>query len=120
MTVWGSVGYSHDASPKVRPKTMLPVNRHRIAVAAVAFALVVPAVGQEAEPDLRDEIESLKQGQQQIRKDLQEIKGLLQAQRRPAAPSGPNVKDKVFDLGANPVLGERTAKITLVEFTDYQ
>ncbi len=99
---------------------MLPVNRHRIAVAVVGLALVVPAVGQETEQDLRDEIESLKQGQEQIRKDLQEIKGLLQAQRRPSTPTGPNVKDKVFDLGANPNLGERTAKITLVEFTDYQ
>ena len=56
-----------------------------------------------------------------IRNELQEIKKLIQA--RPAAPpppSGPNVKGKVFDLGANPTKGERTAKLTLVEFTDYQ
>ena len=94
----------------------------RYAMAPVlALALAVPAVAQQTEQDLRDEIEALKQGQDQIRKELSEIKRLLQtSQRRPAAPAGPNVKDKVFDLGANPVLGERTAKLTLVDFTDYQ
>ena len=55
----------------------------------------------------------------QILKQLEEIKKLVQA--RPAAgPSGPNVKDVVFDLGANPTKGSATAKLTLVEFTDYQ
>jgi len=45
---------------------------------------------------------------------------LIQAQPRPAAPTAAPVKDVVFDLGANAVLGDEKAKVTLVEFTDYQ
>ena len=103
---------------------MRPRLTHRLAAATLATFLLptlaaLPASGQQTDQELRDEIEALKRGQEQIRKDLQEIKQLLQGQRRPA-PSGPNVKDKVFDLGDNPVRGEQTAKLTLVEFTDYQ
>ncbi|MGB5294914.1 MAG: hypothetical protein WBP34_08185, partial [Thermoanaerobaculia bacterium] len=70
--------------------------------------------------ELRNEIEALQQGQEQIKKELAEIKRLLQARPAAPAPAGPNVKDKTFDIGDNPVLGEQTAKLTLVEFTDYQ
>ena len=77
------------------------------------------AIAQTADEQMRQEIEALKAGQDQIRKDLAEIKRLLQT-RPTGQRSGPNVKDKVFDIGDNPVRGERTAKITLVEFTDYQ
>ncbi len=69
---------------------------------------------------LRQEIEELKQGQQQIRNDLVEIKKLLQAKPAAAAPSGPNVRNKVFDIGGSPVKGLPTAKLTLIEFLDYQ
>jgi protein-disulfide isomerase len=78
-----------------------------------------PVFAQESKDDLKKEIDALKQGQTEILKQLEEIKKLVQA--RPAAgPSGPNVKDVVFNLGANPVKGSATAKLTLVEFTDYQ
>jgi hypothetical protein len=87
--------------------------------------LILPLAGtafaQDSDEALKKEIEALKVGQQQIRKDLQEIKKLLQA--RPAAPpppSGPSVEGKTFDIGSNPVKGEATAKLTLIEFTDYQ
>jgi protein-disulfide isomerase len=83
---------------------------------------LAPALSAQSQPELREEIEALKKGQEQIQKDLAEIKKLL-AQRpapRPAAPQGPNVKGKTFDLGTNPVLGEKGAAVTLVEFTDYQ
>ncbi len=85
-----------------------------------ALLLAPAAFAQTSDEELRQEIEALKKGQEEIQKQLQEIKKLVQA--RPAAParSGPNVKGKVFDLGANPVKGEPTAKVTLVEFTDYQ
>ncbi len=89
-----------------------------IAVLSLA-ALGLPVLAQEPDEELKKEIEALKEGQQQIRKELAEIKQLLRAQRKPS-PQGPNVKDKVFDLGENPVKGEQTAKLTLVEFTDYQ
>ena len=89
------------------------------ALAALLFAAPAPVLAQETSDDLKKEIEELKQGQQQILKQLEEIKKLVQA--RPAAqPSGPNVKDLVFNLGSNPIRGSATAKLTLVEFTDYQ
>src|SRR5262245_17593686 len=83
--------------------------------------LVAPVLAKdEGKDDVKSQIEALKQGQQEILKQLDEIKKLIQARPAAAAPSGPNVKDMVFNLGANPVKGESTAKITLVEFTDYQ
>jgi protein-disulfide isomerase len=70
-----------------------------------------------AQDDLKKDVEDLKRGQQQILQQLQELKQMLQAQARPAAPV---VKDALFDLGTNPVKGSPTAKLTLIEFTDYQ
>ncbi|MEJ2246690.1 MAG: hypothetical protein P8Y80_11535 [Acidobacteriota bacterium] len=74
---------------------------------------------ESGQQDLRREIEALKKGQEQIREELKDIKELLQG-REKAKPSGPNVRDVEFDLGKNPVIGEDTARLTLVEFTDYQ
>ena len=85
---------------------------------ACLFALASVPVWAQSDAELKQEIEALKQGQQQIRKELSEIKTLLQ--RRPAAPSGPNVSGKIFDLGNKPIKGEPTAKLTLIEFLDYQ
>ena len=87
----------------------------------LALSALPAALAQDTEQDLRDEIEALKQGQRQIQSDLAEIKKLLQARpRQQAAPAGPDVMGKLFELGANPVKGARTARLTLVEFTDYQ
>ena len=96
--------------------------RHLATIVAVSLLVLTtaPAIrGQESDADLRREIEELKKGQQRIQQQLQEIKRLVQA-RPSGAPAGPNVKDKVFDLGDNPIKGASTAKLTLVEFTDYQ
>jgi septal ring factor EnvC (AmiA/AmiB activator) len=82
-----------------------------------------PALAQDdpkKQDDLRKDVEELKKGQQQILQQLQELKQMIQSQARPAAPAGPNVKDVVFDLGANPTLGSERASLMLVEFTDYQ
>jgi len=87
------------------------------ALMALLVAAPVPA-GDNEQDQLKQEIEALKQGQQEILKQLEEIKKLIPA--RPAAPAGPNVQDVVFSLGSNPIQGQATAKLTLVEFTDYQ
>ena len=94
----------------------------QVVTGTLALALLAGSAGfaQSSDQELRDEIQALKKGQEQIQKDLQEIKKLVQAQQRPAAPAGPNVKGKVFNIGTNPSKGEQTAKVTLVEFTDYQ
>ena len=87
-----------------------------LTAAALTFALAAPGGAQEkSNDDLMKEMESLRQMLQGIQKDLQEVKGML-AQKAPA-PSGIGV---VLDLGKAPVKGEKTAKLTLVEFSDYQ
>ncbi|MDH3255439.1 MAG: hypothetical protein OEM62_10635 [Acidobacteriota bacterium] len=91
-----------------------------LALLLVLGATGFPLVAQEA-GDIEGEIEALKKGQEAIQKELADIKKLIQARpAAPARPAGPNVAGKVFDIGANPVKGEQTAKLTLVEFTDYQ
>jgi protein-disulfide isomerase len=50
-----------------------------------------------------------------IQKDVQEIKAILQ-RGQPTPPS----QNVVLDLGKSPFKGDRTARLTLVEFSDYQ
>ncbi len=90
-----------------------------LGTALLALSALPAALAQGSDQEMREEIEALKKGQQQIRSDLAEIKKLLQGGQK-AAPAGSNVKDMVFDLGDNPVKGESTARLTLVDFTDYQ
>jgi protein-disulfide isomerase len=78
---------------------------------------VPPALAQQSTEDLKKDIDALKDGQKAIQKDLEEIKTLLKS--RPAGPSPPP-QNVVLDLGKNPFKGERNAKLTLVEFSDYQ
>ncbi len=68
--------------------------------------------------DLQEEIEALKEGQKAIQKELQEIKSLLRARQAPAPAPPP--REFVLDLGGSPFKGDENAKLTLVEFTDYQ
>ena len=71
--------------------------------------------------ELRRDIEGLKAGQQGLQKDLQEIKTLLQTRPAAGAPAAPALpQNVVFDLDGAQIKGEKTAKLTLVEFTDYQ
>ncbi len=97
------------------------------AVAGLAGLLMLAAgaaAAQEKEAgteSLAQQIEELKRGQQEIRSELAEIKKLLEAAPRGAAaqPRSP-VEGRLFELGDNPVKGDSTARLTLVEFTDYQ
>jgi hypothetical protein len=85
---------------------------------ALAFCLLSPSLAlaqQSSTDDLKKEIDSLRTMLQSMQKDLQEIKGILARQAPP--PSGVGV---VIDYGNSPSKGERTAKLTLVEFSDYQ
>ncbi len=70
--------------------------------------------------DLKEEIEELKEGQKAIQKELQEIKTLLRARQAPAPTPAAPPREIVLDLGGSPFKGDETAKLTLVEFTDYQ
>jgi Tfp pilus assembly protein PilN len=85
---------------------------------ALPFALAAPAMAQSSDDNVRQDLDALKQGQKQIQQDLAELKKLLQQRQAPAA--GPNVAGKVFNLAANPVKGMPSARLTLIEFMDYQ
>ena len=73
------------------------------------------AQGTSDEKDLRKEIEVLREGQKALQKELQEIKSLLQTRQAPGAPM-----EFVLDVDENPFKGDRNAKLTLIEFTDFQ
>jgi protein-disulfide isomerase len=65
---------------------------------------------------LRKDVEALKQGQLQLQRELQEINALLR-RRQPAATDVQNV---VLTIDGYPSKGSRSAKLILIEFTDYQ
>jgi protein-disulfide isomerase len=82
----------------------------------LTFALVVPGSAEQTSiEDLKQEIESLKTMIQGIQKDLQEVKGMLARQVPPPTGIG-----TVIDFGGASVKGEKTAKLTLVEVSDFQ
>ena len=69
--------------------------------------------------EILQQIQELKKGQDDIRKQLEEIVRLLKQQLALGATK-PDVKGVAFDLGKHPVKGSETATLTLIEFTDYQ
>lgn len=74
----------------------------------VWLALASPALPQSPEVKvLQKEVEALK-------KDVAEIKALLQGQAPPKAP------DQPISVEGAPFVGDRNAKVTLIEFSDYQ
>jgi protein-disulfide isomerase len=68
--------------------------------------------------DLKKEIQSLNQTIKQMQKDLQEIKALLKAGQQPTRAAPP--QKVLLELDDNPSQGDRAAKLTLIEFSDYQ
>ncbi|MCS6818273.1 MAG: hypothetical protein N0A16_11445 [Blastocatellia bacterium] len=66
---------------------------------------------------LRREIEALKAGQARIEKQLQELKDLLTAL---LAPRAAEPREIVLNLDGAAWKGEKTARLILIEFSDYQ
>ena len=95
----------------------------RLATLAAMAAMILlgahPGLAQSSEElnALKKEIQSLKEGQAAIQKDLQEIKNLLRA-RPAAAPAEP--QNIVLSVADAPFKGEKSAKLTLIDFSDYQ
>jgi gas vesicle protein len=78
--------------------------------------LAAPVAAQETPgDDLKQELQTLREMLEAIQKDVREIKSSLE--RRAGSPSPVGT---VIDLSSNPSKGEQTAKLTLVEFSDYQ
>ena len=66
---------------------------------------------------LRKDLEELKKGQSTIQKELEAIKSLLQPRRPPPSVQPVNI---VLSVDGNPFKGDKNARVTLIEFTDYQ
>jgi protein-disulfide isomerase len=89
------------------------------AVLLVWLAATGLTFAQQTDPKLWEEIQALKKGQEEIRRQLLEIKQLIQS-RPAAAPAAPDVRNVPIDLGNRPAKGSTAARLTLIEFSDYQ
>jgi hypothetical protein len=87
----------------------------------VAFAAAVQACSAQppaaSSADLQKQVDALRLQVGAMQKDLDEIKALLAPLRPRQAPSPGSI---VLDLGGRPTKGAQTARLTLVELTDYQ
>jgi len=89
----------------------------------VLLGVLTACTGQaqsQSNDDLKKDIQALKEGQQAIQKDLQEIKKLIAA--RPAAAAAPSEQavNAVISVDGEPTKGDKNAKLTLVEFSEFQ
>jgi protein-disulfide isomerase len=69
---------------------------------------------------LRQEIESVKEGQAAIQKTLDEIKELLKARTVAAQPQPAPTPQVILDIAGAPTKGDVSARVVLVDFSDYQ
>ncbi len=85
------------------------------------FSFCFPQSNEETRA-LRKEMESIKEAQKAIQKDIEEIKNLLRNRPQPVQPAQPAQppQDVVLTVGDAPFMGNKDARVTLVEFGDYQ
>ena len=78
-----------------------------------------PAMAQTpAEFDaLKKQVDALKEGQAALQKELQQIKTFLAA--RPTAATPPP-SEAIVKIDGAPFKGKKDARVTIVDFTDYQ
>jgi len=81
-------------------------------------ATLAPAQTSDDLAALHKDINALKEGQAALLRELEQIKTLLSA----AAPGGraAAAPEVILTVGDAPAKGKKDARLTLVEFTDYQ
>ncbi len=95
----------------------------KLATLLVLFGLILfvtqPALSQKPDEDLRaikKDLQSLKEGQANIQKELREIKNLLQTKQAQPAKT----QNIIMSVEGAHFKGEKNAKVTLLEFSDFQ
>src|SRR5689334_12321708 len=72
----------------------------------------------QKDASLQQQIDELKAGQQQILKELQEIKKILQSFQEAAGPQPP--PEIPLPVGGEPFKGSPAARVAIVEYSDFQ
>ena len=88
-----------------------------IAIIAIGGQVGAQQPTREELKRLQRQMDDLKESQNAIHKELQEIKTLLQGRQGP--PNVPPQPTKV-STDDDPIKGDKNAKLTLIEFSDYQ
>lgn len=90
-------------------------------IVAAGLALTPSAPAQSNDTaSIQKDIQALKEGQQAIQKDIAEIKKLLAARPAAGAPPPEQALNAVISIDGEPTKGDKNAKLTLVEFSEYQ
>ncbi len=93
--------------------------RLNIALGTIFFIATMPQPGPAQTRDdlktLQKEVQELKERQERTEKELEAIKNFLLRRRRPQP-----FKPVVLSVGDNPYKGNQNAKVTLLDFSDYQ
>ena len=89
-----------------------------LGVFLIIFLFIRPGLAQTSDElkNLRKEMESLKESQRTIQKDLQEIKSILRG--RGLLEEDP--QNLFIDLSGKPFKGNKNAKVILIEFSEYE
>ena len=94
---------------------------------ATASALAYPSGvrAQQSQPvdeskQLREDVQTLKEGMAAVQRELQEIKKLLLAKQPAAAAPTEPPRELVLDVTGAPSKGDSGAKLVLIEYSDYQ
>jgi protein-disulfide isomerase len=84
----------------------------------IILFLACPGLAQTSDElkDLSKELEELKENQKAMQRDLQQIKSILRA--RGLLEEVP--QNLFIDISGRPFKGDKNAKLTLVEFSEYQ
>ena len=88
----------------------------------IVLGLAVPAGLAQSSDDIKaliKEIQELKAGQQAMQKDITDIKERLTTPKSPP-PIPTTIKETDINIEGDPAMGDKGAKVTLVEFADYQ
>ena len=89
-----------------------------------ALGAIQPALGAADDSKIQAEVEALKQEQAQIQQQLEDMRQQLEDVRRLLGPPPPvawvSRIDSPVDIGSIETRGNANAKVTLIEFSDYQ